>query len=142
MTEVLAATTGPICGPVLEPDFNARFGPLCGLSMWDGHAAAGAGRSQLLAFENLGRNALGRQVEASGRLTTQLLQQTSLVGGAYVNEGIAQRQKFFDVHGRPDDEAMQARLLQLLVRRAQTVTDPSFRQYVLRTLGIGFDLLP
>src|SRR5262249_30876299 len=37
---------------------------------------------------------------------------------------------------------IQERSLQLLVRRSQPVTDPGLRQYVLRALGVGFDLLP
>src|SRR4029450_789719 len=42
----------------------------------------------------------------------------------------------------PVANQLQERSLQLLLRRPQTIANPGFRQFVLRTLGIGFDLLP
>src|SRR6476646_5598838 len=44
--------------------------------------------------------------------------------------------------GAPVAKQRQARSMQILLRRPEPVADPGFRQYVLRPLGIGLDLLP
>src|SRR5262245_33231142 len=44
--------------------------------------------------------------------------------------------------GAPVAKQRQARSMQLLLRRPQPIADPGLRQYVMRPLGIGLDLLP
>ena len=56
--------------------------------MWDRHAAAHTGRSELFALEYRIRDELGAQLERSCRTLGKLLQQPKLVGRTNIEKKI------------------------------------------------------